>query len=112
MPEPTVWALIIVVAVAVLFGGMIFGIPFYAMWTHHRRKMEEIRGRQKIQIAEETRAAIEALREEFRSLRDTTTQYDVSFDTAMRRLESRMGSLEQRVGQVERQNDLMPIQRG
>ena len=42
----------------------------------------------------ETSAAVEALRKEVASLRDTTTRYDISFDTALQRLESRTTHLE------------------
>ena len=80
---------------------MVMGIPFYLIWTYHRRKVEEIRAQRQIQIAEETRAAIQGLREEFNALRDTTTQYDMSFDTAMHRLESRIGNVEKRIGASE-----------
>jgi hypothetical protein len=80
---------------------MVLAIPWYAISTFHRRKLEEIRAKQSIGIEEETRRAIEALRVEFAALRDTTTQYDVSFDTALNRLDSRMAHLEQRVRSVE-----------
>ncbi len=104
-----------VFALMILSGAGLFAlillIPFYAIWTSHKRHLEEIKARQRVQINEETKAAIEALREEFKALRDTTTQYDVSFDTALRRLESRVGHLEQRVGQsVYGQQDASEIQ--
>lgn len=84
-------------------GAMVLAIPFYAIWTYHRRKMEEIRARQQVDISAETRAALEALRQEIAELRDTTTQYDLSFDTALQRLEGRLAGVEQRLGQVERE---------
>jgi hypothetical protein len=87
------------------FLGMAMLIPFFAIWTWHKRKVEEIRMRKGVLIAEETRKAIEGLRAEMASLRDTTTQYDVGFDTALHRLESRMANVEQRVTQVERSPD-------
>ena len=36
----------------------------------------------------------EALRQEVRALRDTTMQYDLSFDAALERMESRVESIE------------------
>ena len=39
----------------------------------------------------QTLSAVEALRQEVAGLRDTTTRYDMSFDTALQRLESRIG---------------------
>lgn len=95
MSAPTVW-LIALVAIALGVSGMVFGLPFYALWSHHKRKLEEIKARQRTNIDSETRAAVEALRAEMAALRDTTTQYDVSFDTALRRLESRISHIEQK----------------
>lgn len=95
MSAPTLW-LIALVAIALGVSGMVFGLPFYALWSHHKRKLEEIKARQRTSIDAETRAAIEALRAEMAALRDTTTQYDVSFDTALRRLESRISHIEQK----------------
>ncbi len=96
LDAPTVWMLAFV-AMGLGISGMVFGLPFYALWSHHKRKLEEIKARQRTSIDAETRAAIEALRAEMAALRDTTTQYDVSFDTALHRLESRMSHLEQKV---------------
>jgi hypothetical protein len=42
------------------------------------------------------RAEMEAMRQEIRSLRDTTMQYDLSFDTALQRLEQRVEGIERR----------------
>ena len=42
----------------------------------------------------ETLEAVESLRKEVAELRDITTRYDMSFDTALQRLESRVGQLE------------------
>ncbi|MCC6728056.1 MAG: hypothetical protein IT208_01830 [Chthonomonadales bacterium] len=46
-------------------------------------------------------AEIEQLRKEFASLRDTATQYDLSFDTALQGIASRVARLEQRVDRAE-----------
>lgn len=90
---------------------MLLAIPFFAIGTHHKRKLEEIRARQKVAITEETRAAIEALRQEFAALRDTTTEYDISFDTALHRLESRTVNLEQRMQGIEQEAERVQIPR-
>lgn len=45
-------------------------------------------------IGRETLEAVELLRKEVDQLRDTTTRYDLSFDTALQRLEARVGYLE------------------
>src|SRR5437763_13366034 len=96
MHEPTIW-LMLLVALGLGVSGMVFGLPFYAMWSFHKRKLEEIKAHQRTAIDQETRAAIEGLRAEMAALRDTTTQYDVSFDTALKRLESRISHVEQKV---------------
>ena len=77
-------------------------IPIMGIMTFHRRKLEEMRLKHKLSVSDETAKAIEAVREEFKALRDTTTQYDMSFDSALHRIESRMGNVEQRVLQLER----------
>jgi cell division septal protein FtsQ len=84
-------------------GALVLFIPLFAIWTYHRRKLAEIKVKQNISIAEETRAAIAALRKEISTLRDTATEYDLSFDTALKRIESRMANMEQRVGKVEQE---------
>lgn len=45
-------------------------------------------------VSRETLSAVESLRKEVEQLRDTTTRYDLSFDTALQRLEARVGHLE------------------
>ncbi|MBC7527810.1 MAG: hypothetical protein H7308_09690 [Chthonomonadaceae bacterium] len=75
------------------------GIPMMAIWTSHQRKMLELKLKLQDGNSLSSQKTIEALREEVRSLRDTTTQYDVSFDTALQRMEGRMGAIERKVNQ-------------
>jgi hypothetical protein len=89
--------------------GLLLLIPIVAILTYHRRKLEEMRLRHKVSIAEETRAAIEAVRKEFSALKDTTTEYDVSFDTALHRIENRMTNMEQRVLQMEQRQETVRL---
>ena len=84
----------------------LFAIPIFALWSHHERKMTEIRLRQSQRIDESTAAAIEDLRREMASLRDTTTQYDVSFDSALQRTELRLNRMEERMSRVESEQHL------
>lgn len=81
-----------------IFGvvALLLSIPLYYLWGTHRRKMEELRLQRNVSVAQETKTAIEELRREMLALKDTTTQYDMSFDVALQRLESRVGHLEQR----------------
>ncbi len=79
----------------------VFGIPLLAIWTSHRRKMLELQLQLRGQGANLSQGSVEALREEIRALRDTSTQYDVSFDAALQRMEGRLGSLERKVNAQE-----------
>jgi predicted nucleic acid-binding Zn-ribbon protein len=86
----------------VLFGmGFTFGIPLSLIWTHHRRKMLELQIRLKNESTDNTQQSMNALREEMRALRDNTMQYDLSFDTAIQRMEQRMQAIERKTSQVE-----------
>lgn len=75
-----------------IFG--IFSTIIFAIWTHHRRKMEELRMQGKRLVAEDIRAEFAALRAEIRDLRDTSMQYDLSFDTALQQMERRLHKIE------------------
>ena len=109
-PEiPAAFPLMLVVAIlaSLAMVGMIMAIPLYLIKTYHRRKMEELRLKQRSEIDVDTKAAIEALRKEMAALRDTTTQYDVSFDTALSRIESRVAHLERRINEPERETQVV-----
>ncbi|HLV80188.1 MAG TPA: hypothetical protein VKT32_07885 [Chthonomonadaceae bacterium] len=80
---------------------VVFSIPLSAIWTSHRRKMLEMQLRLRNEGDIGVRAAVDALREEVRALRDTTTQYDLSFDTALQRMERRVEGLERRVSEMD-----------
>jgi hypothetical protein len=78
---------------------LIFGLPIIAILTSHRRKVLEIRHAAGHDGT--IRAAVDGLRGELGELRDTTTRFDLSFDSALQRLESRIEHIEQRLQQVE-----------
>lgn len=79
-----------------------FMIPITAIWTAHQRKMIELRLQlgqgENFNVTEELRQ----MKNQISELRDTTTRYDMSFDSALQRIESRVGNLETRVTSVER----------
>ena len=79
----------------------VFGIPLSAIWLSHRRQMMEMKMKLNQGDDASVRAAIEALRAEMRTLRDTTMQYDISFDSALQRVESRVDQMERRIAPVE-----------
>lgn len=84
-------------AIIAIFGmASVFGIPLSLIWTYHRRKVLELQLRMKQEGDAGLRASVEALREEVRQLKDTTLQYDLSFDNALQRMEQRVENLEQR----------------
>jgi exonuclease VII small subunit len=83
--------LIGLVAVVLIFGG-----PMFALWTRYRLEHERLR-------QEKSDKAFEQLRQELAQVRETSTQYALSFEDALQRIERRLDSLEQRVSAVEAQ---------
>jgi hypothetical protein len=59
-------------------------------------RVAEIQARARAGSDPALKEAIEGLKKEVAQLRDTTTQYDMSFDSALQRLETRMSHLEKR----------------
>lgn len=87
---------------AIIVPGMVLLIPIIAIVTHHRRQMAQMRIETVQRQNPELRAELAALRAEIHALRDTTTQYDLSFDTALQHMERRLSAVERKsVGQTE-----------
>lgn len=80
--------------VCVALPAMLIALPFYGMWSHHKRKMEELRLQSQGTVNHQMRAEMDALRAEIQQLRDTSMQYDLSFDAALQRVEQRVGHVE------------------
>ncbi len=80
---------------------LIFGIPIVAILSGHHQKVLELKLKLKQGTSQDVANELKDLRQQIVDLRDTTTRYDLSFDAALQRLESRMGSIEQRVSSVE-----------
>jgi hypothetical protein len=78
-------------------------IPIVAIMSSHQRKLAEMKMRMTQQADANTLAELRALKQQMTELRDTTTRYDLSFDAALQRLESRMANIEQRVTGLERE---------
>jgi len=72
----------------------VFSVPLLAIWTHHKRKVLEMQLQLRNQGDSGVRADLEAVKQELRALRDTSTQYDLSFDTALQRMERRVEAIE------------------
>lgn len=75
---------------------LIFGLPIIWIWTEHQRKVLQMKLQLNKQGDTDLRTEFEALRQEVRSLRDTTMQHDLSFDTALQRMEQRVERIEGR----------------
>ena len=86
------WIIVLIVVLVPTMG--VLSIPLLAIWTHHRRKMEELAMRHQQAQQEDVRAEFAALRAELKNLRDTTMQYDLSFDTNLQHIDRRLGQLE------------------
>lgn len=78
-----------------------FGVIAIKIWTSHLRRMAEIQIQQNGRSEPSLRQAIEEMRRDINGLRDTTMQYDLSFDTALQRLEQRVQAVELRAAQPD-----------
>jgi len=94
MPLDITMFVIMAILCGVVIVGIVFSIPLALIMTYHKRKMEEIRLKKMGMMTEEVKAEFAALRGEISALRDTTMQYDLSFDTSLQRLERRIEHLE------------------
>jgi uncharacterized membrane protein YciS (DUF1049 family) len=84
-------------AVGILFVIAITIISVTAIVSENRKAIAVARMKMQGQDDPHLQATITALREEVRALRDTSMQYDLSFDTALQKIDQRVGSLERRV---------------
>jgi hypothetical protein len=83
---------------AVIFTGII-SIILVSAW--HRQQIEKIRMGKQVQqsnvdLTPELRAELNALKEQLMALRDTTTKFDLSFDSALDSMEERVKRVEER----------------
>jgi hypothetical protein len=78
----------------------IFGTPVIAVLASHFRQMAEIKSRDP-KNSPTVLLELDQIKEQMAALRDTTTRYDMSFDTALQRLESRMTNIEERLMNAE-----------
>ena len=87
------WEILTLLLVGVPLIGISSIIPML-IWTHHRRKMEELRLKGGRIVAEDIRTEFATVRAEIQDLRDTSMQYDLSFDTALQQMERRVNKIE------------------
>ena len=74
--------------------GIPMSIPLLSIWTKHQREMIQLRLRLQ-QGDGNSQTDLQALRQEIQALRETSMQYDLSFDAALQRLEQRVARTEQ-----------------
>ena len=79
----------------------IFGWPVIKILTNHHARILEMKLRLPEQSGNAVLSELRELKEQMNELRDTTTRYDISFDAALQRMESRMTNVEQRINSVE-----------
>ena len=91
-----------------IFGVMfVFGSPVlvvHAILRHKQRMRELDRGLSPVSDAN-LRLEVEKLRQELRQLRDTTSQYDISFDTALQNMERKYETMDRKLESNQRQYD-------
>jgi hypothetical protein len=73
---------------------MIFGVGGLAILLEHFQKIAKIKADSNAAGNAQVADALDSIRREIGELRDTTTRYDLSFDSALQRLESRVAHLE------------------
>ncbi len=77
-------------AILCLFGWIPLKVIF-----NHRQRMAEIKARQ-VGNVDDIKADLERLRSEVKALRETATQFDISFDAALDTLQRRVDNIETR----------------
>jgi len=80
---------------------LLFGLPIVAVITSHQRKLAELKLRMGAQMNSPSSSELQELKRAIDELRDTTTRYDISFDAALQRMDSRMNNVEQRLSAME-----------
>jgi len=88
------WAMVVTLLIGIPGVTLFAVLPMYGMYTYHKRKMEQLRLQRDNLLSQHVADEFAAVREEIRALRDTSMQYDISFDTALHQMERRINGLE------------------
>ena len=93
---------------------MVFGFIIAMASMKHRHKLDEMRvlRGEGIGASGDVMAEIRKLQEQIHELRDTTTRYDMSFDAALQRLESRVSHVESQQRELTSQAGVAQIPSG
>ena len=76
-------------------------IPIVAIMAKHHHNLVEMRLKMHQQGDHSVMSEMLQLKAQIADLRDTSTRFDMSFDTALQRIEARTGKLEERLTNVE-----------
>jgi hypothetical protein len=84
------------------FFTLIFAIPVVAIITSHFQKMAEIKSRSDGgPNGQSILSELQDMKRQIAELRDTTTRYDMSFDSALQRTDAQLQSMNERLTSVE-----------
>ena len=86
---------------ALLIPLMALAIPIVAIVASFKHKAKELEIKAGLGADSSLASELRDMKNQIAELRDTTTRYDMSFDSALQRIESRVGNLETRVTAVE-----------
>jgi hypothetical protein len=91
-----------------------FGVMGWVAWLKHQRALAEIRlraGQQPDRAASSVSPqGLQELSQQIAELRDMTTRYDMSFDAALQRMESRVSHMEARMNAQQAQRPDQPAE--
>ena len=93
------------VALIVTVPSLSLGSIIHAIiWTKHRQKIAEMKLKNSGSLPVELKTELASMRSDIHQLRDTTMQYDLSFDTALQQMDRRLGNIEAKKSYVEAEN--------
>ena len=78
-----------------------FSIPIVAIITTYRHKALQLKLMSGNGSDNNLVAEIQELKRQLIDMRDTTTRYDMSFDSALQRMDNRLGAMEVKVRTIE-----------
>jgi hypothetical protein len=88
-----------------------FGAVTVWVYLGHQRKVLEMKLRSGAGGDSNVVRELQEMKQQMADLRDTTTRYDMSFDAALQRMESRMNMVEQRLTTVEHAEQSANVER-
>ena len=92
---------VIIPIVAIVFG---CGIPISRIWATHRLQIKQLEIQGGLTQGASSNSEIGQMREELRQLKETALSYDLSFDTALQRMEQRVVGVERSVQAIQSQD--------